>query len=99
MNEDLEKYHQGEDVLFEKISEVIDKARRVAVSTIKTSEVYAKYEIGRYIVEEEQNGEERAQYGQSILKNLSVKLTNRFGSGWSLETLKKCRFFYADTFQ
>lgn len=95
MKNDLKKDQQVEDVLFEKISEVINRTRQIVVSAVNTSEVYAKYEIGRYIVEEEQNGEKRAQYGLSILKNLSIKLTDKFGNGWSLETLKKCRFFYS----
>ena len=56
--------------------------------------VYTYYGIGKYIVDDEQHGKERAEYGAQILKNLSVKLTKRFGAGWSTETLKKCRFFF-----
>ena len=43
---------------------------------------------------EEQQGEYRAQYGKQVLKNLSVRLTNRFGGGWSVDTLEKCRTFF-----
>ncbi|MDY4160721.1 MAG: DUF1016 N-terminal domain-containing protein [Prevotella sp.] len=56
--------------------------------------VYTYYGVGQYIVEDEQQGEQRAQYGQTVLKNLSARLTNKYGQGWSVETLKKCRFFY-----
>lgn len=85
---------QKVDALFEKVSSVIENTRQMIVSTVNAGEVYAKYEIGRYIVEDEQEGKYRAQYGQTVLKNLSARLTERYGSGWSLETLKKCRFFY-----
>ena len=61
---------------------------------LRLSRTLAKYEIGRYIVEDEQQGKYRAQYGKAVLKNLSNRLTERFGNGWSLETLKKYRFFY-----
>lgn len=62
--------------------------------TIKVTEVYAKYEIGRYIVEDEQGGEERAAYGKALLKELSQMLTSNYGNGWSVETLTACRKFF-----
>ncbi len=83
------------DSLFEKVAELIEHARRSIASTVNVAEVYTKYHIGKYIVEDEQKGKNRAQYGRQVLKNLSVRLTERFGSGWSLETLKNCRFFYS----
>ena len=83
------------DALFEKVVELIEQARHRVVSTVNLAEVYTKYRIGQYIVEDEQKGRNRAQYGQQVLKNLSGRLTERFGSGWSLETLKNCRFFYS----
>lgn len=82
------------DALFEKVAELIEQARRRVVSTVNLTEVYTKYRIGQYIVEDEQQGSSKAQYGQQVLKNLSKRLTERFGAGWSLETLKNCRFFY-----
>jgi len=83
------------DALFEKVAELIEQARCHVVSTVNLAEVYTKFRIGQYIVEDEQKGKNRAQYGQQVLKNLSGRLTERFGSGWSLETLKNCRFFYS----
>lgn len=56
--------------------------------------VYTYYGVGYYIVEDEQQGEQRAQYGKAVLKNLSARLTNKYGEGWSVETLDKCRKFY-----
>ena len=56
--------------------------------------VYAYYEIGRKIVEEEQNGENRAAYGRQLLKELSKFLTKNYGKGYSAENLKLMRRFY-----
>lgn len=56
--------------------------------------VYAYYEIGRMIVEEEQHGENRAIYGKQLLKELSAYLTGQFGKGYSAENLKLMRRFY-----
>lgn len=83
------------DALFEKVAELIEHARSSVANTVNVAEVYTKYHIGKYIVEDEQKGKNRAQYGQQVLKNLSARLTGRFGAGWSLETLKKCRLFYS----
>ena len=56
--------------------------------------VYAYYEIGRKIVEEEQNGENRAAYGRQLLKELSKFLTKNYGKGYSAENLKLMWRFY-----
>lgn len=56
--------------------------------------VYTYYDIGRHIVEDELQGERRATYGKSILKNLAVRLTLRYGKGWSLANLKNAKQFY-----
>lgn len=56
--------------------------------------VYTYFSVGRYIVIDEQQGQQRAEYGKQKLQELSEKLTKRFGNGWSVETLKKCRFFF-----
>jgi predicted nuclease of restriction endonuclease-like (RecB) superfamily len=81
------------DALFERISALIEQARNVVVNTAKAAEVKTRYEVGRYIFEDEQKGE-RAAYGKQILKNLSVKLIDRFGDDWSYDTLIRCRKFY-----
>ena len=52
------------------------------------------YEIGRQIVEEEQGGKARAEYGAKLLAELSVYLNARFGKGFSVTTLKNARKFY-----
>ena len=76
------------------VSEVLEKAKQNAKTAVNLSMVYAYYEIGRMIVEEEQHGENRAAYGKQLLKELSAYLTNAFGKGYSAENLKLMRRFY-----
>ena len=73
----------------------MEEARRNAKTAVNLSMVYAYYEIGRKIIEEEQNGENRAAYGKQILKELSKYLTQKHGKGYSAENLKLMRRFYA----
>ncbi len=80
--------------LYEKVSILIERARQHVATTVNTTEVYTKYYIGQHIVEEQQQGESRAKYGQQVLQSLSRRLTERFGKGWSVDTLEKCRMFY-----
>lgn len=79
---------------FQNISTVLEQARRNAKTAVNLSMVYAYYEIGRMIVEEEQQGENRAAYGQKVLQELSDYLTENFGKGFSVANLKNIRQFY-----
>ena len=81
--------------LFDKISALIEEARQRVSTTVNIAEVYTKYNVGRYIVEDEQGGKERAAYGKQVLEQLSKKIEERFGEGWSVDTLKRCRKFYS----
>ena len=63
-------------------------------TAVNIAEVYTKFHIGQYIVEYEQKGETRAEYGKAVLKELSKRLTDRLGDGWSYSTLKNIRQFY-----
>lgn len=81
------------DALFERISSLIDQARTYAVSAVKIAEVKTRYEVGRYIFEDEQQGE-RAKYGEQVLKQLSARLMERYGADWTYDTLVRCRKFY-----
>ena len=76
------------------VSEVLEKAKQNAKTAVNLSMVYAYYEIGRMIVEEEQHGENRATYGKQLLKELSAYLTSAFGKGYSVDNLKLMRRFY-----
>ena len=72
----------------ESVSDVLLQARKNAKTAVNLTMVYAYYEIGRIIVEEEQRGEQRAAYGQQLLKELSDYLTQNFGKGFSVGNLK-----------
>ena len=61
---------------------------------MNVAEVYTKYQIGRYIVEEEQSGNKRAEYGNQVLEGLSERLTARYGDGWSYSNLRQVRQFF-----
>ena len=80
--------------LFDKISALIEEARQRVSTTVNIAEVYTKYNVGRYIVEDEQEGNYKAGYGKQVLKQISKKLGERFGEGWSVDTLERCRKFY-----
>lgn len=84
----------GTDLLAEQISALIENARRHIISQVNATMTTAYYEIGRQIVEHEQNGKRRAGYGKGILKELSQKLTARFGRGFSVDNLENMRRFY-----
>ena len=80
--------------LFDNIAHLIEQARQRVRTAVNTAMVYTYYEIGRHIVEHEQKGEHRAEYGKAVLKALSARLTERFGDGWSYAQLKNIRQFY-----
>lgn len=78
----------------ENASEVLAQARKNAKTAVNLAMVYAYYEIGRMIVEEEQHGQNRAAYGKQILQELSKYLSEKYGKGYSAENLKLMRRFY-----
>lgn len=82
------------DVLYQKASAYIDQARQTILRTIDTEMVKAYWCIGRDIVEEEQQGKRRAEYGSFLLKGLSERLTKKYGKGFSISTLRDIRLFY-----
>ncbi len=78
----------------ENVSDVLAQARKNAKTAVNLAMVYAYYEIGRMIVEEEQHGQNRAAYGKQILQELSKYLSVKFGKGFSMTKLKQMRQFY-----
>ncbi|AOW09757.1 PDDEXK nuclease domain-containing protein [Flavobacterium gilvum] len=80
--------------LFSQVAELLQNARQQVLRTVNSTMVYAYFEIGRMIVEEEQNGKDRAEYGKQLLKGLSEQLTNEFGKGFSVVNLENMRKFY-----
>jgi predicted nuclease of restriction endonuclease-like (RecB) superfamily len=76
------------------IKNLIQTARKKTFQAINSAMIETYWEIGRRIVEEEQNGQQRASYGQEIIKNLSLELTLEFGKGFSERSLRDYRQFY-----
>lgn len=81
-------------MLFQQVVALIKNAQQQVARTINSTMVYTYFEIGRMIVEEEQNGQERAAYGKQVLKGLSNELTKEFKKGFSVENLDRMRMFY-----
>jgi len=82
------------DRFYDRIAKLLVEARSSVVQTINKTMVHTYFEIGRMIVEEEQNGNIRAEYGKQVLIELSKKLTDEFGKGFSRRNLKQMRQFY-----
>lgn len=82
------------DELFKKSKEIVQAAREITGTVANLTTVISNYEIGRYLVEEEQKGESRAKYGKRILDELSEFLTNEFGKGFSRTNVASMRKFY-----
>jgi len=80
--------------LIQEIRQIVLSARKLAVRNVDTLQVIANYEVGRRIVNYEQQGKKRAEYGEKILVGLSDKLTQEFGRGFSKTNLKLMRQFY-----
>ena len=82
------------NTFFNEIGKLLSDARNNVKKATNLAMVYSYFEVGRRIVEEEQVGTNRAQYGQYILKELSAYLTKNFGKGFSVTNLKQMRQFY-----
>ena len=82
------------EALFARVINLIELARKQVITAVNLAMVYTYFEIGRMIVEEEQQGNTRAKYGKAILKDLSKRLMEKFGKGFSVENLDRMRFFY-----
>ncbi|HRS90452.1 MAG TPA: PDDEXK nuclease domain-containing protein [Candidatus Marinimicrobia bacterium] len=80
--------------LISQIRQRIITARSAVARNIKTLQVFTNFEIGRLIVENEQEGASRAGYGKETLRELSTQLSAEFGKGFSLTNLKLIRQFY-----
>lgn len=85
---------QNYSTLITDLASLIEQGRRVAVRYVNTALVATYWLIGKRIVEFEQKGKERAEYGERLLKKLSADLTKRFGKGFSFPQLKNIRQFY-----
>lgn len=80
--------------LFQRVALILEQARSNVARAVNSNMVLAYWLIGREIVDELQQGRERAEYGRQLLDNLSAELTKRYGKGFSVTNLKNFRTFY-----
>lgn len=86
---------QNIDNLYQIIREILESARNKVYRTANFEMVQAYWNVGREIVEEEQNGKERADYGTYLLIELSARLTKEYGKGFDESNLRNIRKFYS----
>src|SRR5579862_6896467 len=80
--------------LIEQVRSLVQSARHAAAAAVNTLQVRTNFEIGRLIVEHEQQGQDKAKYGELVIKTLSEKLQAEFGRGFSKRNLEFMRQFY-----
>ncbi|MEA4974449.1 MAG: DUF1016 N-terminal domain-containing protein [Paludibacter sp.] len=90
----MSKLSLNKDDFYTKISDLLISAKKAVVQSVNKTIVITYCEIGRLIVEEEQQGKSQAEYGQNLISELSLKLTAEFGKGFSMTNLKQMRTFY-----
>ena len=96
MNDEIKSIETRSDVesLYSNIRLILDNARKRAYSAVNFAMVESYWKIGRSIVEHEQHGEVRADYGTGLLKELAVRLSKDFGKGFDESNLRYMRLFY-----
>ncbi len=82
------------DGLLDQLRTLIVQARRQALRAVDVVQVRTCWEMGRHIVESEQGGAERAEYGTKLLSRLAERLTAEFGKGFDASNLRYMRLFY-----
>ncbi len=80
--------------VYERIREILESAKANVARSVNTTQVVANWLIGQEIVEEEQRGKRRADYGRRLLEDLSSRLSADFGRGFSINNLEHFRDFY-----
>ena len=93
MGKHLQNFNEIENNLAIKIERIIRESRQAAYRAVNFTMVIAYWNIGKVIVEDELHWE-RAEYGKSILKNISKRLTKEFGKGFDESNLRYMRLFY-----
>lgn len=88
------KTNLAPDNFYRSVASILEQVRKRAATAVNLSMVYAYFEIGRSIVEEEQHSKNRAEYGSVMLKRPSAYLTDKLGKGFSETNLEQMRKFY-----
>ena len=86
---------KGVNALYSDIRQVIEEARGSVYRAANFAMVQAYWHIGKLIVEEEQSGRERAEYGKALLRDISVRLSSEYGKGFDESNLRHMRSFYS----
>lgn len=80
--------------LFARVVAILEEARSHVARTVNSDMVMSYWLIGREIVEDEQKGKKRAEYGRALIEDLSRRLTERYGKGFSVPNVRNFRQFY-----
>ena len=91
MSNELGQFNSG---LYGAIHKVLETARQSAYKAVNFAMVQAYWQVGRLIMEDEQSGKPRAEYGKKVLEELAARLTADFGKGFDARELRKMRQFY-----
>lgn len=94
MKEPGKKYNDEENMLVNDLRTIVSKARSKAFAAVNYSLVERNWRIGQRIVEEEQNGASRAEYGKHVIEVASAALTEEFGKGFSETNIMNFKKFY-----
>ena len=94
MDTDRLESKTNDRALFDRIVAILEQARSNIVRAVNSNTVVAYWLIGREIVKDLQKGEERAEYGKRVIEDLSNRLTERYGKGFSVPNLRNFRKFY-----
>lgn len=92
----MNKISNQNDNVFLEIKQVMLEARKNVANIVNVELLNAYWQIGRIIIEHEQESQERATYGKGLLNELSKELTEEFGRGFSVSNLQFMRRFYQD---
>jgi len=90
----MDKIGQSTENFYRKVKELLRNAQKTVVQTVNKTMVITYFEIGKMIIEEEQKGKERAEYGKQLTKELSQRLSKEFGKGFSITNIQQMRNFY-----
>ena len=94
MNSDSLTIHPNYQELLQHVGDTLEQGRSRAAAAVNTAVVATYWEIGRQIVEYEQGGSAKAEYGSALLKKLSRDLTDLYGSGFGMSNINKMRKLY-----
>jgi predicted nuclease of restriction endonuclease-like (RecB) superfamily len=82
------------ETLYSSVKQIIEQSRNTVYRTANLMMVQAYWHIGKLIIEEEQSGKQRAEYGTALLKELSLRLAKEYGKGFDESNLRHMRNFY-----